>query len=63
MIENIQINLELDKIGMYYTFEKDKEMEIKKLKLKQIEEELTQKHFDPSRFVDWCLTEDENEEE
>ena len=52
-----------DTIGMYYTFEKDKEMEIKKLKFKQIEQELIQKTWHPSRFVDWCLTEDEKNEE
>ena len=43
------------KIGMFYIFEKDKEMEIKKLKFKQIEEELIQKTWHPSRFQDWCL--------
>ena len=50
------------KIGMFYIFEKDKEMEIKKLKFKQIEEELIQKTWHPSRFQDWCLDEFDEEE-
>ena len=46
------------KIGMYYLFEKDKEMEIQKLKFKTIEEELMQKTWHPSRFQEWCLDEE-----
>ena len=51
------------KIGKFYLFEKDKEMEIKKLKFKQIEEELIQKTWHPSRFQDWCLNDYEKEKE
>jgi len=47
-----------------HPFKKEYEKELQKLKnFNNIEEELIEKTWHPSRFQDWCLDEDEKEEE
>ena len=41
-------------------FKKDYEKELKKLRFEHYEEELIQKTWHPSRFMDWCLDNDDS---
>ena len=53
-----------NKILEVCSFEKDYEIELQKLQnFKNIEEELIQKTWHPSRFQEWCLDEDQKEDE